>query len=306
MRSWTYLATAGSAGLIAFAAVAAAQEKPANFPQWAFPGPKTESIAGSKVGYSMVQIFDRTGAVDWFPDSHPPMPAAVKGHPSVYACGFCHLPQGAGRSENAALAGLPAAYIVQQVADFNAGLRKTPDRKFGAAVNMETTAKNVPAQEVEEAANYFASLKYTKHLKIVESETVPAFSNNAFVYVFEKTGPRSPLGNRIIEGPDDFEHFEMRDPNMTFTAYVPVGSVARGAALAGKSSCEACHGPGLKGGPIGPPIAGRLPTGLFRQLYGFQIGTRNGANAAAMKPITQNLSQNDMIDLAVYVASLEP
>src|SRR5271165_4707928 len=122
MLNWKFLAGASTLAAVAVIATAC-QEKasptvasssppapmnddPTAFPQWAFPGPLVESVPGSTVKFSEVQMYDRTAAVDWFPDSHPAMPDVVKGRLPVYACGFCHLPQGAGRSENAALAGL--------------------------------------------------------------------------------------------------------------------------------------------------------------------------------------------------------
>jgi len=282
-----------------------------SYPQWAFPGTTTVSLQGSQAAYSEVQMYDRTMAVDWYPESHPAMPDAVTGRPPTFACGFCHLPQGAGRSENAALAGLPYAYIVQQAQDMRAGLRKSPNPKFGPAMNMQTTIKQVSDADIQDAARYFSSLTFKKHLKIVESDTVPRFTADAFVWVIDTRGDRQPLGQRIIEGPDDFEGFERRDPNMTFTAYVPTGAIADGEYLAaGKGSrpaCASCHGVGLKGGQIGPPIAGRLPTYIFRQLYAIKSGTRRGADAVArMKPIVDGLSQKDMVDLAAYVASLDP
>jgi cytochrome c553 len=40
-------------------------------------------------------------------------------------------------------------------------------------------------------------------------------------------------------------------------------------------------GPGLPG----PPLAGRFPGYLFRQLYGFQTGARGGDCAQAMRAI---------------------
>ena len=43
----------------------------------------------------------------------------------MFACGFCHRADGPGGPENANLAGQPAAYIVQQMADFKSGARKT-------------------------------------------------------------------------------------------------------------------------------------------------------------------------------------
>lgn len=303
--------TAEASSAVTFPIPSSAAVEKDGFPQWAFPGPFLKSIPGGKSKYSDVQLYDRTQAVDWDPASHPTMPDSVKGRPAQYACGFCHLPQGAGRSENAALAGLPAKYIIEQVHDFKSGARQIPDRKFGAGVNMEITAKQASEEDIASAAKYFASLKYSKHLNLIESNDVPRFAINAFVYTIDKNGPREPLGDRIIEGPDNFELFEMRDPNMTFTAYVPTGSVARGAALAkgdggARPACETCHGPGLKGTEIGPPIAGRLPTGLFRQLFAFKTGKRNGQNAQLMKPMVEPLSNKQLIDLASYVSSLQP
>ncbi len=176
---------------------------------------------------------------------------------------------------------------------------------------MQATIKQVSDADAQAAAKYYSGLTYTKHLKLVESDEAPHFSANAFVYEFDETAPRVPLGQRIIEGPDDFKRFEMRDPNMTYTAYVPVGSIALGTARAkgdgaAKPACELCHGPGLKGSDIAPPIAGRLPTGLFRQLYAFQTGARNGPNAVLMKPIVAALSRQEMINLSAYIASLDP
>ncbi len=318
MTHWKLLAGAGSLALIV--AVAVAQDKaPAKptatepVPKWAFPGPLNKSVPGSKAAYSDVQMFDRTTAVDWFSDKHPPMPAAVKGRLQLYACGYCHLPEGAGRPENAALAGMPYEYLRQQVDDMQSGARIVPDPSFGPGVNMMLTIKHpqLTKNEAYEAVKYYSGLKYIKHTKIVETTEIPHVTTNSFVYVFDQTGKREPLGERIVEGPDDFVRFEMRDPNVSFTAYVPVGSIARGANLskAGGNpalSCETCHGVGLKGTAIGPPIAGRPLTPTFRQLYAFKTGTRNGPGAAFMKPVVAGMSYKDMMDLAAYVGSLEP
>jgi cytochrome c553 len=312
MSHWKRLA---AAACLASVVVAVSAAEPV--PRWAFPGPENKSIAGSKQAFSWVQMYDRTTAIDWFPNEHPPMPAVVKGHLPVYACGFCHLPQGAGRPENAALAGLPYAYIKQQIDDMKSGARTVVDPTFGPGINMMLTIKQVATADADEAAKYYSQLTYKKRVKIVEADEIPRVSMNAFVYVFDKSGARERLGERIVEGPDDFELLEMRDPRLTMTAYVPVGSIARGAALArgaaanksgdaARPSCDSCHGVGLKGGPIGPPIAGRPLTATFRQLYAFKIGTRNGAGAALMKPVVGGLSQKEMIDLTAYVGSLNP
>lgn len=261
-------------------------------------------MTGSARKFSEVQIYDRTRAVDWFPDEHPPMPAAVAGRAPVFACGFCHLPNGGGRPENAALADMTADYIRQQIADMRSGTR-LHDPHFTTGGNMLTTAKSSTDADIAAAAEYFASVKYRKRVKVIEARDIPKVTADA-VYFFDRDGAREPLGQRIVEGPDDVQAFELRDPNTTYTAYVPVGSLVRGAALAESMGCAGCHGQGLKGSAIGPPLAGRFPTGLFRQLHAFKMGFRNGPQTALMKPVARALDDNDMIALAAYAASLDP
>ena len=71
-------------------------------------------LPGSKLAFTLTQVRDPFGPADWYPGDHPPMPEVVaRGRkPDVGACGRCHYPNGKGRSENAGLAGLPAAYFV--------------------------------------------------------------------------------------------------------------------------------------------------------------------------------------------------
>lgn len=83
-----------------------------------------------------------------------------------------------------------------------------------------------------------------------------------------------PIGNRIIEVPDDTEAAEtLRDDHSGFTAYAPLGSIEKGEALVttgggGKTiQCGICHGANLEGiGPV-PPLAGRSPSYIARQIY---------------------------------------
>ena len=314
-----------AAGLVSVGA-ALAQDKPAgeSAPLWAWPGnqpakpadkDKIDTLPGSSQKIPETAVKDRGAAVDWFPNGHPTMPTAVKGGVAgKFACGYCHLPEGPGRTESADLAGMPADYLYRQLLDMKNNVRTLMDPKYGPQGNMIVTAKAWPDADLRAASEYFAKLKYPapNHVKVVEAAEVPAHRPNAFVYEFEKEGPKEALGDRIIEGPDDFERFELRDWRVPFTAYVPVGAVARGAALAkgdsvkGLPACDTCHGAGLRGGAVAPPIAGRYPTGVFRQLYAFKTGARNGLASGFMKPMVAGLSQKDMIDLAAYVGSLKP
>ena len=61
----------------------------------------------------------------------PPMPniVAFGRKPAVQACGYCHLPTGNGRPENARLAGLPYDYIVGELKAYREGKRRS-SREF--------------------------------------------------------------------------------------------------------------------------------------------------------------------------------
>ncbi len=316
---------AGIAAAVAVLTVGGALAAQPAADDWMFPGrgvpstgvaadpAETHRLAGSDRSFTTAQLHDLYAAVDWFPDRHPtPPPVVLHGHPTgVMACGYCHLPDGGGRPENAALAGLPAAYIEAQVADLASHARGEPRPDWTPIAIMQTVAAAASKAEVAQAAAYFSALPFTSHEHVVEAAQIPAVRPAAFLYRTLPGEAREPLGERIVEVPDDFERFELRAPDATFTAYVPPGSVARGAALArtggeGRTQpCGLCHGPALRGG-LGPPIAGRYPGYLVRQLNAFHAGARHGETGAPMTAVTARLTPRDMIDLAAYAASLKP
>jgi cytochrome c553 len=246
---------------------------------------------------------------DWHSADHPPMPETVAHgrRPEVRACGSCHRASGMGGPENASLAGLPAEYIVQQMADFKSGARTFAGPPRSPITLMVAIAKAATDDEVQAAASYFSSLKPTPNIKVVEADMVPKTQIARVFYATLPDGGTEPLGQRIVETPVDPAQFEHRDSRAQFTAYVPVGSVAKGEGLAktggsGKTApCATCHGPDLKGMGSIPSIAGRSPSYIVRQLYDFQQGKRAGAAGELMK-----LSHDDMISLGAYLGSLKP
>jgi cytochrome c553 len=277
----------------------------------------TYTLPGSTKSYTQKQIDDLKSAPDWYPQTHPAPPTAVvKGGagPVAWACGECHLISGMGHPESASLAGQPAAYLERQMEEFRSGARAYQLVIDGKPVvdtvgSMNGVAKAWSDAEGKAAVEYFAGLKPQTWVKVVESATAPkSFVDAGYMRVQSPGGAAEPLGQRIVELPQDLERALLRDPNSGTVAYVPVGAIARGKALAaaGPLPCAACHGAELKGQGEIPGIAGRSPVYNFRQLYFFKGGARNGAMAALMKGPVAALSEKDMIDLAAYLASLTP
>jgi cytochrome c553 len=313
------------AAVLAFAMllvlVAGAQAPPqGQRPSWAFltpdkDQPKVEEradgvkIPGSAKEYTEKQIDDLTNPPDWFPEEHGALPKVVQGGPgsTALACGSCHLMSGHGHPESADLVGLPVEYLVRQMADFKNRTRIDPAR-------MNAIANVTSEEDSRKAAEWFAALKPSGWVKVVEADTVAKsyVSTKGRMRLPLPAGGTEPLGKRIIELPQDPERATSRDPHSGFIAYVPPGSIVKGEALAksggsGKTvACSICHGDDLKGLGDVPRIAGLHPVYIVRQLYAFQGTDYSGTSAALMKKVVQKLTEDDMIAIAAYAASLAP
>lgn len=275
-------------------------------------------IPDSTEKFPLSRINDPFNPPDWRPAGHTPMPDVVaKGRkPDVMACAYCHTPSGQGRPENSALAGLPEAYIREQLLDYRAGRRKAVGPESYLPIqNMVKIAKAMNDQEIDEAAKYFSQQKLRRRVYMVESLRIPRAENAAWIYV--EHGGTEDLGDRMLEVTQDLTRHERRDDRLEYLAYVPPGALNRGKSLAlgGKSrednsqrtvACTQCHLANLKGTDKIPPIAGRSPTYLLRQMLAFRNGVRVNENSVQMNAVVEKLTVPEMIDLVAYVSSLYP
>jgi cytochrome c553 len=191
-------------------------------------------VDGSHASFSLLDIRDGQNVIDWFPGDHPPMPEVVKHGPArmgklMRGCGSCHLPNGKGRPENAQPAALPVEYIIRQIQDFRYGFRRSADWRKPNTYTMINLAMAMTDEEVRQAAEYFAAIKWnTPWVRVVETNLVPKtrIAGNLFIAAAKEW--TEPIAGRIIEVPEDNEQAELnRNPHSGFVAYVPVGSIAK-------------------------------------------------------------------------------
>jgi cytochrome c553 len=260
----------------------------------------------------VAQIRDPYGPADWFPGDHPAMPDIVargKKEQQVVACSLCHYPNGKGRPENAGVSGLPVEYFVQTMLDFKNDKRKSSDPRKANTNRMISFAKAMTDEEIRASAEYFAKVKWTPWIRVVETDTVPKtrIAGGMFLVLEGAEAGKEPIGQRIIETPEKTEETEiLRNPRSGFIAYVPKGAVKKGESLAKTGQCTICHGSDLEGlGPV-PGIAGRSPSYTARQLYDMQSGSRKGVWTDLMKPVVEKLNADDVLNLAAYVSSRAP
>ena len=226
------------------------------------------------------------------------------------------------------LAGLPAKYILRQLNDFRNGLRHSVEPGKGNSNTMVMLAKAMTDEEMKQAADYFSAVKWRPHVKVIETDMVPAtrIQGELFIPTVNKVTEHKltePIGNRIIEVPTDVDVNQiLRNSRGTWVAYVPVGAIARGKNLVttggssivnnqivlGKATaCTTCHGQDLRGmGADIPPLAGRSPSYLAREIFDIQQGMRAGSYPLMplLKKAIEIWAAEDFIDLTAYLASL--
>jgi cytochrome c553 len=291
----------------------------ADLPSWAYPvnplpkpadAVRPVQLPGSDKSYTQAQIDDGFNPPDWYPQDHPPMPDVVahgRKETNAQACARCHLTTGGGHPESAGISGLPAGYFIRQMIEFKSGARNGP-----RATSMIPIAKGLNEEDFKAAAAYYEAIRFPVWYKVVESETVPeSYLGNGAMRFPVEGGGGEPLGSRIIELPQNNLSAESRDPRTGFVAHVPVGSIRKGEEIVttggGKTvPCAVCHGTDLKGLAEVPPITGRSPIYIYRQLNDIKTGARTGAWTPLMTGVVDKLGEGDIIAIAAYLASLEP
>ena len=295
-------------------------------PDWAFfvPGaPAAHQIAAPaahQTAAPAAPALDVLNPPDWYPGEHPPMPEIVAhGSPPqgdrsapLLPCALCHLPNGLGHVESASLAGLPADYIVRQFAEFRCGGRRITVGNARAQQLLSALKSNYSDAQVRAAALYYAALAPRAWISVREAKRVPVSVVDAVSLMRTALADQGTelLGSRIVELPENESGLRKRDAHSGFIAYVPEGSLAKGKILTTTSewgvACAACHGKTLNGLGGVPPLAGRLPTYLVRQLWDYQSGERRGSMSAPMQAIAAKLRVDEMLAIAAYLASLPP
>ncbi|HEY4302551.1 MAG TPA: c-type cytochrome [Candidatus Didemnitutus sp.] len=283
----------------------------------AAPDPTHYGLPGTDLKFTRAELSEIFNPADFYPEDHATPPAIVAHGkaPDIWACARCHYANGKGRPENAGLAGLPIEYFIAELQSFRRGERTSSDARKPNTKMMSDYARGMSDEEIRAAAGYFGAMKWTPWIRVVETARVPRTEVSAGMYLQIPNGGDEPLGDRIIEVPENPDAVEItRSPRVGFIAYVPVGSVQRGAVLVttgreGRTmACATCHGPALNGGMISgfgavPGIAGRSPSYLMRQLFDLKTGHRKGPRTILMQPVVANLSTDDMRDIVAYLSS---
>ncbi|MCI3134747.1 c-type cytochrome [Phenylobacterium aquaticum] len=277
------------------------------------PGP--QHLPGIDRVVSSAELNDPAHPVDWTPDRHPAPPAVV-GHrrPGGPApCAECHFYNGVGFVGAADLAGLPAGYITQQLAEFRSGRRVSSQRANRPDTEeMIAVAKGLTEAEAAQAAAYYASLPRRPFVRVVETDVAPAARANHWGWQeLIPDAPPQPLNGGVVEVAEDWPRMLLRDPRTGVVAYVPRGAIARGEALVrtggpAAQPCASCHGADLKGREGVPPLAGRSPAYLVRMLWDIKSGARSGPAVAQMLVPVSDLTPAQIIDIAAYLGSRTP
>ena len=183
------------------------------------------------------------------------------GKEGVRQCTLCHLPDGSGRPENAPVSSLNPVYFMQQMQDYRNGLRRSADPRKANTNTMIGFAKATTPEEDRAAAEFFAHAAVPAAAQgrgVEDGPESPTAGRDAHGHSGWRGGGMVPIkADEIVEVPDDNLRAEARDTRMSFTAYVPPGTLNRGKQAAAKYQCATCHGANMEG--IGPVPRTRRP-----------------------------------------------
>ncbi len=70
-----------------------------------------------------------------------------------------------------------------------------------------------------------------------------------------------------------------------------------------QDNCRNCHGPSAAGMASFPKLAGRSEKYLISRLEQYRAGERVGPNSALMMPMAADLSDEDIANVAAYIAT---
>jgi cytochrome c553 len=243
-------------------------------PAWAYPVlPSTappaavpddgvkHRLAGSRQAFTRAELFDLFAAHDWFPESHPPMPwwpGAAHPRCGPVACAITPTARGGPRTRP----WRACQAVVQQMHDYQAGLRRSAAAQAGPHLRMVAAAVHLDEADLPGRSGLFlgAALPALDQRGRDRSSASHPGGDGLHVGRLARAGPGAhrPAHRRGAQGP--VPDRMARSP-VGFTAYVP-RQPGRGRQIAlqgegGVSACVSCHGPGLKGLGLIPPLAGR-------------------------------------------------
>ena len=256
---------------------------------------------------------------DWFPQSHPipPPVVLVPGKDQAPPCAECHTVNGQGMVGIPDIAGLPANYLLEQLAAFRSGARTSALPHYLETGVMIATAKAWSQTDLQAAVAYYASLPRRTPTRVVETEAAPSMRLERWGWTYRDPagGATHPLDGSVAEAPESVTRLFLGDLSTRQLVYVSHATLTLGRAVirsggggggGGGQPCTACHGANLRGNSIAPPLAGRDPGYLARQLWDIRSGARSGANVKLMQGPARGLTARDITAVAGYLASLAP
>jgi cytochrome c553 len=196
------------------------------------------------------------------------------------------------------------------MADFRSGAERSPSGSsaFRTDRNWMNTFRPT-LQQIEEAAAWYASMPVIDWIdEVIETDMAPrTYIGDGRMRHIHPDGGTEAIDGRIIEVPQDWELATARHPRSGFTVYAPRGEELVTTGGDGRTmECLTCHGQDLKGFGDTPRLAGISPTYAVRQLNDFRNGDRAGTLGSLMLLAVQNLTDEDIVAIAAYLATLDP
>lgn len=205
------------------------------------------------------------------------------GKGNAIACNSCHGPEGNGDEMMGTprIAGQYFTFLYKQLEDFAADKRMDTTMFI-----MNANAKALSEQDRIDVATYLANLLPDAPILFTEADLETLASNGVEV-------GRPHIGRAIVEFGSP-----VRDDGY------PQDLGSKGPGL---PACKSCHGVAGRGAPpVYPMIGQQRYTYLVSQLKKWRDGSRANDKLGQMQAVARNMSDQDIMDAAAYLAVADP
>lgn len=137
---------------------------------------------------------------------------------------------------------------------------------------------------------------------LTDGQLADLLAGRYYLNIHTEQHPAGEIRGQVVKGPAPSGQSGANPPAQGATGAVAMADLAAGEKIF-RSSCRSCHGPKARGMASFPKLAGRDAGYLEDRLHTYRDGQTIGPNSRLMIPVAQKLSDEEIADVAAFIAT---
>jgi cytochrome c553 len=175
---------------------------------------------------------------------------------------------------------------------------------YGATMDLEE-AEGTEVAEAEGTEEEVAQEIMEGSAQLTEEQLADLQAGRYYINIHTEQHPDGEIRGQVVEGEADMDAMQEAAAGGAMqgtTDALQVADIEAGVGIY-QESCRNCHGPRAQGMASFPRLAGHDAEYLLGRLHQYHAGEKVGPGSALMIPVAQDLSEEDMANVAAYIAS---